>query len=75
MLLKLIQIIDYRDNEESVEHENNKLFYNIRILRSALNIALDNSDYQTSKNDAVLELLLKQIKIQMTVDSCLYYIK
>jgi hypothetical protein len=72
-LLKLIELIDLHDNEEMNSHMDQadcgRIIYDIDTLRSALNIALDRGKSINNKNVDMLELLLKQIRIQFTVDS------
>jgi hypothetical protein len=73
-LQKLIELIDIHDNEEMNcegvdQGDPGRVIYNIDTLRSALDIALDRGKTMSNKNVDMLELLLKQIRIQFTVDS------
>ena len=43
-LKKLIELYDSRDNDEMFEWEKEKIFHNFDVLKSALNIALDNKN-------------------------------
>jgi hypothetical protein len=72
-LKTLIELTDTRDSDEMdipmVDH--NRSFYNMDILKNALNLALDSkfSKLNEMKDVKVLDLLLEQIRIQFTVDS------
>jgi hypothetical protein len=59
----LIELVESQNHDETLN-----IFYNIDALRSGLNYALDNEKL-FNKNPEHLELLLKQIKIQFSVDS------
>lgn len=75
-LKKLINLIDNKDHEEIFSIsilDHNGIFYNIDILKSALNIALETGKYLENKDIKVLDILLKQIRIQFTVDSSIFY--
>jgi hypothetical protein len=63
-LNKLIEISDKTHNEDMI--------FNIEILKSALNIALGNGKNIEKKDVNILDVLLKQIRIQYTTDSSNY---
>ncbi len=62
-------IINSVENEDYFSSDSSSNLHNIETLKSALNIALDRGKFLTNKNSELLDLLLKQIKIQFTVDS------
>jgi hypothetical protein len=62
-------IINSVENEDYLNSDSSSNLHNMDILKSALNIALDRGKLLINKNSELLDLLLKQIKIQYTVDS------
>lgn len=65
-------LIDKRDNEEMDNHElfDYNCFYDLSILKNALNLALESPfAFTNHDNREVLDIILKQIKIQYTVKS------
>jgi hypothetical protein len=68
-LKRLVELVDKKDHDEidTPVLFHNKNFYNIDILKNALNLALNSTN--EIRDIKVLDILLDQIRIQHTVDT------
>ncbi len=73
----MLKVIEYIDQKELkllyLDGQENKIIH-LETLKTALNLAIENEKNVVNKDIQVLELLLKQIKFEYTVNSSTFLI-